>query len=167
MNIYLIGFMGTGKTTVGKILAEKLGRKFYDLDELIERKAGKSIRDIFIDDGEEHFRKIETEVLKEVAGGKGYIIATGGGLLTTEGNYEVMKESGVIITLAASAESIYERLKGDESRPLLMVENVIDEIKRLMFERAPLYIKADYIVDTSDVSPDEVAAEIMEFLDEL
>ncbi|MGA1846743.1 shikimate kinase [Deferribacter abyssi] len=167
MNIYLIGFMGTGKTTVGKILAKKLGKKFYDLDELIEKKVGKTIRDIFIDDGEEQFRKIETEVLKDVAAGRDYVIATGGGLLTTVGNYEVMKESGVVITLAASAESIYERLKDDKSRPLLMVDNVIDEIKRLMFERAPLYIKADYIVDTSDVPPEKVVDEIMEFLDEL
>lgn len=166
MNIYLIGFMGTGKTTVGKALASKLNKKFSDLDDLIVKKTGKQIVEIFREDGEDEFRKIETEVLKDINEKDDFVVATGGGVLTTEGNYEIMKSNGIIITLAASPEAIYERLKNDETRPLLMVDNVIDEIKRLMFERAPLYIKADYIVDTTERPIDEIVNEIVEYLNE-
>ncbi|MGA1861338.1 shikimate kinase [Deferribacter thermophilus] len=166
MNIYLIGFMGTGKTTVGKLLAERLNKRFSDLDDLIVQKAEKSIADIFREDGEEEFRRLETEVLKTVNELDDYVIATGGGVLTTGGNYEIMKSNGVLITLAASPEAIYERLKNDNTRPLLVVDNVLDEIKRLLFERAPLYIKADYIVDTTERAVEEIVEEIIGYLND-
>ena len=165
-NIYLIGFMGTGKSTVGKILADKLGRTFCDLDEMITEKSGKTITEIFDSVNEEGFRKLEAEVLKEVTENDNLVVSTGGGVVVTHGNLEMMQDKGKVITLMASAEAIFDRIKDDRGRPLMQVDNPFDEIKKLLFERASFYIKGDYVADTSEASPEETAEEIIGFLNE-
>jgi shikimate kinase len=163
-NIYLVGFMGTGKSTVGRALAKRLDRVFKDLDDLIEEKENKKIAEIFEEKGEEYFRKIESEVINEISRKENFVIATGGGAVVNKENYKRLKESGVLISLAASPEEIYERTKNSKNRPLLNVQNPIEEIKRLMFERAYYYIKSDHIIDTTGLSVEDVVDEIMEII---
>lgn len=160
-NIYLVGFMGTGKSTVGKALADKMGKIFKDLDELIEKRESKKIVDIFEEKGEEYFRMLESEIIDEISKTKNYIVATGGGAVVNPVNFQNLKESGVLISLVASPEAVYERVKDSKERPLLNVENPIEEIKRMMFERAYFYIKSDYIVETTDRSIEEIVEEIL------
>lgn len=163
-NIYLIGFMGTGKTTLGKAISEKLDRRFSDLDDLIEARENRKITDIFMESGEEYFRNVESQVIFELTSQKGLVVATGGGAVINPSNYSNFKKSGTIITLVASPETIYERVKDSSHRPLLNVPNPLDEIKKLLFERAYHYIKSDFIVDTSDKSIDETVDEIVELI---
>ncbi|TYB33425.1 shikimate kinase [Flexistipes sinusarabici] len=165
-NIYLLGFMGSGKTSVGKRLAEKKNMMFIDLDEKIEESEGMSIAEIFAEKGEEYFRDVEKKVLKELSAMDFCIVATGGGAVVDPENLQTMKDSGVTVSLLASPEIVYERVKNSNLRPLLNVENPIDEIKKLMFERAGFYIKSDIVVDTSDLSVDEAADEIIGELNE-
>ena len=160
-NIYLIGFMGTGKSTVGKLIAQRLGMDYMDTDSMVEAKAGMTVSQIFEDFDEEAFRKLETEILKEVTERKNLIVSTGGGIVVTKGNMELMKKKGKLVTLMASPELIYERIKDDRGRPLLEVDSPLDEIKRLIYERAPFYINADFIVETSELTAEEAAEEII------
>ena len=160
-NIYLIGFMGAGKTSVGKILAEKLRLEFYDLDELIEAECGKTISRIFSEHGEVFFRELETERLKSVSKNSGQIVATGGGIVLRESNWKIMKEGGITIYLKASADVLWNRIKDDTSRPLLQVEKPFEKARELLSMRIPLYEKADIIVDSEDKSPENVADDII------
>lgn len=160
-NIYLIGFMGTGKSTVGKILAEKLGMEFCDTDALVETKAGKTIVEIFDELDEEAFRKMETDVLKSVTNRKNLVVSTGGGIVVTMGNMELMRSAGKLVSLIASPEQIFERIKDDKGRPLLQVESPLDEIKKMLYDRAPFYINTDHIIETTDMTPEEAAEEII------
>ena len=163
-NIYIMGFMGTGKTTIGKALAEKLGKDFVDLDVEIELYEGMSINEIFEEKGEDYFRELETKILKEVSLRDDLIVSTGGGSIVTHGNLEIVKNSGILITLMASPEEILKRVSDNTDRPLLNVGNPLETIKRLLFERAPFYIKADYIIETTGKKVDEVLNEILELL---
>jgi shikimate kinase len=163
-NIYLMGFMGTGKTTVGKALAKTLEKTFIDLDDEIELYEGMTINEIFEKKGESYFREIETKVLKDVASQKNLVVSTGGGSIVTHGNLEIVKKSGVLITLMASPEEILKRVSVNNDRPLLNVDEPLDAIKRLLFERAPFYIKADHIIETTNKSINEVVQEILEIL---
>lgn len=159
--------MGTGKSTVGKMLAQDLGMKFVDTDAMVEEKTGKNIIDIFEESSEEEFRKLETEVLREITDEKGLVVSTGGGIVVTRGNMELMKQSGKVFTMIANAETIYERVKSDETcRPLLEVAEPLDEIKRLLFERASFYINAHHIIETSDITPREAADQIIAIMKE-
>jgi shikimate kinase len=160
-NIYLIGFMGTGKSTVGKLIAERLGMEFIDTDAMVEAKAGMTISQIFEEFEEEAFRKLETEVLQVVTERQNLVVSTGGGIVVTKGNMELMKKEGKLITLMASPEQIFERIKDDKGRPLLDVESPLDEIKKLIYERAPFYINVDHIIETSELTPEEAADEII------
>ncbi|MCA1927802.1 MAG: shikimate kinase [Calditerrivibrio sp.] len=160
-NIFFIGFMGTGKTTISKLVSEKLGMKWVDLDEIITKRENKNIVNIFKENGEQYFRELEREVLREIADEGGYVVSTGGGIVIVNENMEIMKKNGIVVTLAASPEVIFERVKDDQDRPLLQVSNPMEEIKRLMFERAHFYIKGDIIIDTSYGSPEELAEEII------
>lgn len=161
-NVYLIGFMGTGKSTVGRMLAADLGMKFVDTDKIVEDKTGKSILDIFEEASEEEFRKLETEVLREITDESGMVVSTGGGIVVTRGNLELMKQSGSVFTLIADAGTIHDRLSADDTcRPLLEVDNPLDEIKRLLFERAAFYINAHHIIETSDITAREAADQII------
>lgn len=160
-NIVLIGFMGTGKTSVGKIIAKKLGFKFVDVDELIERTTGMEISEIFSKFGEPRFRDIETEMIKLITQKTGQVIATGGGVVLRDENMELLKENGVIFCLEAPENVIFERVKHTKNRPLLQVENPEEKIKELLQMRMPLYKKADFCICTEGLTPEEVAEKII------
>lgn len=163
-NIYLVGFMGTGKTTVGKLLSQSLNKRFVETDELIEKREGKKIVDIFAHYGEPYFRKVEKEVLKEVANQSDLVVSCGGGIVIDEENVRLLKTTGVMICLTADVECIYERTKKYTHRPLLNVDDPIKRIKELLLKREPFYKKADYFVDTSPLSCEEVVKKIVEIL---
>ena len=165
-SIALIGFMGTGKTVVGKVLAAKLGREFTELDGMIEKKAGKTIPEIFQQDGEIGFRELEIEVTKEVANKKNVVIACGGGIVLNKINIDRLREECVIVYLTASPRVILERTSGDkDERPLLSVSDRASQIKELLRFRQPFYERAaDIEIDTSKLGTESVAEQIMEKL---
>ena len=142
-NIYLVGFMGTGKTFVGRILAEKLKRPFVEMDAEIERLAGKPIGDIFREDGEDAFRAMETRLLEDLARQSGLVVSCGGGTVCNDYNLRVMKASGASFNLRSSPEKIYERTRNDTARPLLQVADPLAKIAELLAKREPYYTQAD------------------------
>ena len=156
MNIILTGFMGSGKTAVGKRLAKRLGYTFLDTDLLIEEKTGKSISDIFSKDGEDYFRDIETLILTELTGINDHVIATGGGIVTRKENIRRLRELGFIIWLKASPETIFKRVSTKTHRPLLKVDNPLEQIKRLMSQREQSYSEADLTIDTDGYEVDDI-----------
>ena len=160
MNIVLIGFMGTGKSSVGKILAQRLGYTYVDIDSLIVLKEKRKIADIFSKQGEEYFRNIEAEIVCEVSAKDKQVISTGGGVVEKEENMKFLKKNGVLVCLTATPEIIYERVKQNNSRPLLQCENPLEKIKNLMQKRDVFYKKSDFIIDTSEVSIEKVVDEI-------
>ncbi len=167
-NIALIGFMGVGKTAVGKALAGKLGRSFVELDSLIEQKAGKSIPDIFQQDGEAAFRELEIEVTEEVAKDKNLVIACGGGIVLNQINIDRLRQQSRIVYLTASLEVILKRVSGEAGeRPLLKAANKALNIRELLGFRKPFYERAaDITIDTSKLDIDSVAEQIIEKLKE-
>jgi len=164
-SIALIGFMGTGKTVVGKALAWKLNREFVELDTLIEQKAGKPIPEIFQQDGEVAFRELEIEVAKEVSGNKNQVIACGGGVVLNKINIDRLKKDSVIVYLTASPQVILERVSdgGDGwERPLLKASNKAEKIQELLRFRKPFYEQAaDIRVNTSKLDIGAVAEQII------
>jgi shikimate kinase len=165
-SIALIGFMGAGKTAVGEALAEKLGKEFIELDELIERKAGKTIPEIFRQDGEIVFRELEIEATKEIAGKKNLVIACGGGIVLNRINIDRLKQECVIVYLTASPSVILKRVsKNHSERPLLNAGDKKQTIKELLAFRQPFYkAAADITIDTSKLSVDTVVEQIIEKL---
>jgi len=162
--IFLIGFMGAGKTTVGKILARKIGVGFVDLDEVIERECGISISEIFARFGEDYFRDLETKSLGSVDADKVMVIATGGGVVLREENWSIMRQRGITVYLRASPEVLYMRVRDSCFRPLLNVKNPKERLFELLSQRASLYERADLIIDTDSISPYEVAEKIIQRL---
>jgi shikimate kinase len=160
-NIVLIGFMGTGKTTVGKILAKKLGMNFVDVDELIEKTAGLKISAVFARFGEAYFRDIETEIIKSITKDSSQVIATGGGAVLRDENLNALKSNGVVFCLTASEELIFDRIKDNNERPLLQVENPKEKIKELLAKRMPRYMMADFIINTDGLTQEEVSEKII------
>ncbi len=160
-NIVLVGFMGTGKTAVGKKLARVLKREFIDTDKIIEDRAGKTISKIFADDGEANFRDLEAEVIKDISERNGSVIITGGGAVLRDENINNLKKNGIIFCLKAMPEVIYNRVKNDTKRPLLQVENPLEKIKEMLEQRKKYYEKADCIVDTSEMTVEDVVKEII------
>jgi len=165
MNIVLTGFMGTGKSGIGKRLAKKLGMSYLDTDELIEEREKDSISAIFKKRGEEYFRRLEAKVVKEVALLDNFVISTGGGVVLKQGNIRVLKKNAFIVCLFASPEVILKRTKGDENRPLLEVNNRKKRIEKLLRIRKPFYDKADLKIDTSTLDIKKVVEEIVKFLE--
>ncbi|MEM9478210.1 MAG: shikimate kinase [Verrucomicrobiota bacterium] len=164
-NIVLIGFMGTGKSTVGRLLSTSLAYRFADTDELIVRKAGKKIPAIFEESGEEGFRVIESEVLEDLTKEEGVVIATGGGIVTGEGNIEKLQTLGCVVWLTAKEESIWERVAHNKTRPLLQNDTPRETIQRLLTERLPLYEKAAHLtIGTDGLSASDVSFGILECL---
>ncbi|WP_027448587.1 shikimate kinase [Pontibacillus marinus] len=158
-NIVLIGFMGSGKSSVGKLLAEQTHRTYIDLDQKIEEDTGDTIPNIFKNEGEEGFRKRETEVLRALSSREGTVISTGGGIVERKENHDVLKEHGPVIYLHASFEEISARLEDDESRPLWSKPEV--ERKNLLEKRLPVYKEcADELVNTDHKSINDVVNEI-------
>jgi len=160
-NIYIVGFMGTGKTSVGKGVAKKKKGQFVDLDELIESREKRCISDIFAKSGEAYFRKIEKQVLQKVAGEKNFVVACGGGIVMDKKNIKIMKESGIIICLTATPKAILERTSGYKHRPLLNVLDPKKQIELLLKMRSPFYAQADKTIDTSKISVKEVVSKII------
>jgi shikimate kinase len=167
-SIALIGFMGTGKTAVGRRLAQKLGKEFIELDALIEKKAGKSIPEIFRQEGEIGFRELEIEVTREVAGRKNAVIACGGGVILNTINIDRLRQECVIVCLTASPAVILKRTSGDkDERPLLAVADRLRQIRELLKFRQPFYERsADITVNTSRLKVDTVVGRIIDKLPE-
>lgn len=168
LNLVLVGFMGTGKSAVGRLLSRRLGRPFFDTDAWIARRAGMPIPEIFRRLGEGAFRALETEAAREAASRRGQVVATGGGILSRDENVALLRSSGVLVCLRARPEVILARTAPWESRPLLRAASDPREaVERLLAERAPRYALADWSVDTSDLSVEQVADAICERLPSL
>jgi shikimate kinase len=161
-NITLIGFMGAGKSVVGKVLAAKLGREFVELDELIVQRAGKPITRIFIEDGEIAFRELEIAVTREVTAREHQVIAAGGGIILNRINIDRLRANGTVVYLKVSPSEIMKRTAGDGARPLLNTADREQRIRELLGRRKPLYEQAaDIIINTSRRRVDVVIEEIM------
>lgn len=167
-NIYLIGFMGTGKSTVAGVLGTKLGTKCVEMDERIEERQQMTITELFHVYGEEYFRDLETELLHTFADEEGLVVSCGGGSVLREENASVMKQSGSIILLTASPETVYERVRCSTNRPVLNGHMNVADIRKLMEKRSARYeAVADIRVATDGKSAEEICREILIRLSEL
>ena len=169
MNIALIGYRATGKTTVARLLAERLAWSWVDADVEIEQRAGKSIADIFADQGEGVFRELEVQVTADLCGRSQNILAAGGGAPMREENRQAMRSAGPVVWLKARPETIYHRMSGDETtaerRPNLTTSGGIGEIVELLGQREPIYRDmADVEIDTEGKTPEQVCCEILDRL---
>jgi shikimate kinase len=161
-NIYLIGLMGAGKTTIGRLLAKALAVPFYDTDKAIEESTGVDIPTIFEFEGEEGFREREQKMIRELTQMEGIVMATGGGAVLREENRRLLKANGFVVYLKCSAERILERTRRDTNRPLLQTENPKEKIMILAAQREPLYVAcADYQVDTGVLQSKAVVNHIL------
>ncbi len=157
-NIVLVGFMGSGKSAVGRFVAKRLRFQFVDTDRLIVERAGLPIADIFAQHGEEHFRDLETSVLESLDGVQQSVIATGGGAVVMERNHAILKSLGYVVWLTASEDVIFDRVSRNDKRPLLQTENPRATISQLLATRRPLYESAaDFSVDTTAFSHNAAA----------
>ncbi len=165
-NIILIGYMGCGKTSLGKKLSYKERIALLDTDKMIEQKQGMTVSEIFDEKGEGAFRMMETECLKEIMGySEKYVISVGGGLPVKEENRELLKELGSVVYLRAKPDTIYERLKNDTSRPLLRGDDPKGKIESMIKQRDPVYeMAADCIVDVDEKGYEVITGEILEAL---
>ena len=162
LNLYLIGMMGTGKTTVGQRLAKELGYRFFDTDVLIERVAQKSINELFAEDGEAFFRDLESQVLGEVSACTRSVIATGGGAVSRPVNWSYLRH-GLIIWLDAPISLLVERLAEDNTRPLLKIDDLSLKLETLLAERKSLYQEADLqIAIAKNENPEQIVSKILE-----
>ena len=161
-NLILIGFMGTGKTSLGKLLANKLGRGFVDLDQKIEHDSGMTIPKIFELYGEKYFRELEKKAVREVCERKNLVIATGGGTVKDSENVRLLKSSGKIVCLTCEPEEIFRRTERRGERPVLDGggEERLQTIKKLLSEREKFYSQADYKIDTTEWSPLQILNDI-------
>ena len=164
-NIILCGFMGCGKSTVGKFLAKKSGMTFVDMDTYIENMAGMTVKEIFAEKGEAHFRDLEHQACIELSQNGNKVIAAGGGTLTFDRNINALKNNGTILLLEVSYEKLCIRLRNDTTRPLLQCENRNQKIQELLTKRMPIYKKAADIIINGDLVPNKVVPEIMEKLE--
>jgi shikimate kinase len=161
-NIVLTGFMGTGKTAVGRKLSRLLNMELIDVDTEIEKSQKMTINDMFKKFGEPRFREIETEMIKKLSGKENIIISTGGGAVLKQENLDVLREKGIIVCLLATPETILRRTSHNSNRPLLQVEDPSGKIKELLNFRKPFYEKADIMIDTEGKTPIQIAEEIIE-----
>jgi len=160
-NIILVGFMGTGKSTVGNKLAEKLGLKFLDMDTLIEERAGKPISRIFAEDGEPHFRSMERALAHELSRRKGLVVACGGGVVLNPDNIRDYNQTGLVVCLTATPETIFRRTSRARNRPLLEEQDRMQRIRDLLKQRQALYAAIPHQVDTTTLSTEQVADAIL------
>jgi shikimate kinase len=159
-NIALIGFMGTGKSSVGHVLAGLLQFQMVDTDELIEQRAGRRISDIFRQSGEARFRQYERQIVEELAQRQRMVIATGGGLAANQENLASLKQYGLVVWLWASPESIWQRVRHQTHRPLIETPDPLGRIQQLLVEREPFYRQADVLVNTELRAVREVAGQV-------
>ncbi|MBN1493874.1 MAG: shikimate kinase [Candidatus Omnitrophica bacterium] len=160
-NIYVVGMMGSGKTAVAKLLGTRLKRVVIDLDERIVASQGMSINEIFASKGEPYFRDVEHAELRKVSFADKAIVATGGGIVINDENIAVMKDSGVIIYLQASVDSLLSHIKHDTSRPLLKVADPKAKLAEIFAQRKAQYEKADVIIETNHLDPDGIVKKII------
>jgi shikimate kinase len=159
MNIYLIGMMGSGKSTLGKSLSEKIQKPFIDLDSEIEKATGKSITEIFDIDGEEQFRKMETKQLKQYSES---IVACGGGIVLNNANRKFINENGIAILLLATMGQLAQRLSSSNNRPLLADDNMEEALTKLWMERLIDYLDtANFTIETDGKNPEQLTEEIL------
>lgn len=175
--IFLTGFMGSGKSTVGPILANTIGYRFIDLDALIEQKEGKRISDIFAAEGEPRFRELERQTLREILTERTTIVSLGGGTVTNDESLELVKQHGVLVYLRSDTEHIFQRLRTKSDRPMLRDDNgnLLDgdglrkKISTLLDARETFYLQADIIISTDDkkigYTIDELAKKLIHFID--
>ncbi len=161
-NIILVGFMGTGKTTVGQMVAERLGRPFIDMDTIIEERAGKKISDIFANEGEAHFRRLERDLVRELCRKWEQVIAPGGGIVLNPDNIRDFDETGMVICLLAEPEAILERVGKESHRPLLETDDKARAVTDLLNKRRPFYHAIPQQIDTTHLSAAEVADRVIE-----
>lgn len=161
-NIVLVGFMGTGKTSVGKFVARKLGRTFVDADHEIEKREGCDIPTLFAGAGEDSFRRIEREVIRELSARDGLVIAPGGGAVLNPENIADLARTGVVICLRAKPETILRRVGRDTNRPLLRAPDRLGRIRDLLAKRQPVYDAIPLQVDTDGLTTREVADRVIE-----
>jgi shikimate kinase len=145
-NLFLVGMMGAGKTTLGKALAQRLRREFVDTDRLLVERTGVPVATVFEIEGEDGFRRRESAVLAEICARDGSVVATGGGVVLDECNRRLMRESGTVVYLKARVESLWERTRHDSSRPLLATPNPRERLAEILDERDPLYREAAHII---------------------
>ncbi len=161
MNIAITGMMGTGKSSVGRKLADILDMEFVDTDDMIERDTGKKISRIFSEDGEPAFREIEKKAVRMVSLLNNFVIATGGGVVKDPGNMEELERNSLIVCLKASPLEIRRRVSESSARPLLNVEDPVKAIEKIASERENLYARCDFSIDTTGLKPEESAEKIV------
>ena len=164
-NIVLVGFMGTGKSTIGRVVAQKLGFHFIDTDDVIEQTSKAKISDIFAEHGEVYFRDLESQAVKSVALMKNQVVATGGGVVLRSSNIDLLRTGGPIFCLNATPKAIWDRVRSSRSRPLLRGPDPLKKIETLLNKRAPYYALADHQIETTGVSVDRVANEIISYIE--
>jgi len=162
-NVILVGFMGAGKSVVGRLVARRLGRCFVETDDMITAKEGRSIAELFADRGEAHFRALEEEALALLSLKRGDVIATGGGLPCREGRPETLRALGTVVWLAGDFATLYERALSAGHRPML-ASRTPEEVEALYRTRLPYYRQADVTVETAGLGPDQVAARVCQAL---
>lgn len=164
-NIILTGFMGTGKSTLGRLVAVELGREFMDMDTLIEQREGRPIRQIFAESDEAYFRQLEADLCRELAQQAGLVIATGGGALVPEANLRVMESNGLVICLDCAPTVLWQRIGQSEDRPMLAAqdETRFARLAALLEQRAPAYSRIQHHLDVTHLSPGEAARQISEW----
>ncbi len=161
-NIYLVGFMGSGKSTIGNILAQKLNMKFVDVDTEIEKKEKMKISDIFKEKGEPYFRELEKKEIEKLIQKENLVVSTGGGLGADLENMKKMKKTGTVIWLDVPLNIILERCKNDQNRPLL--QQSIEDLKKLYENRKKVYSIADIHINVTNQTPEEIVKEILKRL---
>ena len=160
-NFFLVGLMGAGKTTVGKVLAKHLHKTFYDSDHEIEHSTGVKIPLIFELEGEAGFRRRETATIAELVRMRDIVLATGGGSVLDKRNRENLSQNGTVIYLCAQPEELFHRTRGDKNRPILQTDNPRAKLESLYLERDPLYREiADEVIDTGDQSVSTIVAQL-------
>ena len=164
-NITIIGFMGTGKTTIATKLANRLGMRYVSTDDMIEKREKRTINEIFTKSGEEYFRDVESEVAREVSGLDGAVIDAGGGAVIRDENMASFKSAGIVICLTADEDAIIERTKRYKHRPLLNCEDPKRRIRDLIAKRAPFYAKANHTINTSELTIDQVIEKIAQIVE--
>lgn len=164
MNIVLVGFMGSGKTAVGRRIAQRLGYAFLDTDQWIEQQLGCTIADLFAQKGEAYFRELETRLAGGFCKLDNHVISTGGGMLTSPGNPERLRAAGLTVFLNADPEEILQRLERDTRRPKLKEGELRETVERLLGERMPLYTASQVCVNTKGKSVNRVAGEVIALL---